>query len=207
MIELTYQAIIDAAFSTDVADRGQNSPLVPVGEDRALVLRVSAHHLPEQLPLAAVRDQIDIQLRANAAQDAAARKGNELLAQLESGAMSWSGAAAALISDLKITPAAKRFTGRQNQEIPPAILQTAFALPRATVSAGPRFQASTLDNGDFALVAVTAVRSGNETPEEAAERAQRGRRTAQQVGGEEFGAYLSEVERNADIERNLAVFQ
>ena len=33
--------MIDAAFSEDVLERRQNSPLVAVGEDRALVLRVT----------------------------------------------------------------------------------------------------------------------------------------------------------------------
>jgi len=204
----TDQAIIDAAFTTDVADRGQNSPLIPVGDDRALVLRVSAHNQPEQLPLATVRAQIEAQLRENAAQDAAARKGNELLTRLESGSLSWDVAAQELTAELKITPAPREFTARQNPAIPPAVLQTAFAVPKSGLSGGqPVYQASTLDNGDYAVVAVTAVRSGNETPEEAAERAQRGRATAQQTGGQEFSAYLAEIERNADIQRNLAIFQ
>ncbi len=51
----TDMQIIDAAFSPDVADRGQNSPLVAVGDDRAVVLRVSTHRQPEQLPLNDVR--------------------------------------------------------------------------------------------------------------------------------------------------------
>ncbi len=201
-------AIIDAAFSPDVADRGQNSPLVAVGEDRALVLRVSSHKLPEQMPLATVRNQIEARIKENAAQDAAARKGNEVLARLDAGSTTWSAAAAELTRELKVTPAAKRYAGRQDKEIPPTVLQIAFAVPRSAVSAGqPRYQSSKLDNGDFALVAVTAIRSGTETPEAAAERAQRGRRTAQQVGGEEFSAYLAELERTAKIQRNLAIFQ
>jgi peptidyl-prolyl cis-trans isomerase D len=201
-------AIIDAAFSPDVADRGQNSPLVAVGEDRALVLRVSSHKLPEQMPLATVRNQIEARIKENAAQDAAARKGNEVLARLDAGSTTWSAAAAELTRELKVTPAAKRFAGRQDKEIPATVLQTAFAVPRSAVSAGqPRYQSSKIDNGDFALIAVTAIRSGTETPEAAAERAQRGRRSAQQLGGEEFSAYLAELERTAKIQRNLAIFQ
>lgn len=204
----TDQAIIDAAFSAEVADRGQNSALIPVGDDRALVLRVSAHHLPEELPLETVRAQIETQLRNNAAQDAAARTGNDLLARLEADAVTWAAATQELGRDLKVTPAPRQFTARQNAQVPPAVLQTAFSVPKTTVSPDkPVYQASTLDNGDFAVVAVTAVRSGNETPEEATARAQRGRMTAQQVGAQEFGAYLAELERGADIQRNLAVFQ
>ena len=204
----TDQQIIDAAFSPDVADRGQNSPLVAVGEDRALVLRVSAHNQPQQLPLAQVRPQIEALLRQNAAQDAAAMRGNEVIAQLEAGTQGWSQAAEQLRAQLKVTPAPRRFVGRQDAEVPPAILRTAFALPRSALGQGkPYYQSSILEGGDFALLAVTGLRDGNALEEPAPERAQRGRQTAQQLAGNEFSAYLTELERNADIERNLAVFQ
>lgn len=200
--------VIDAAFAPDVADRGQNSPLVAVGEDRAIVLRATAHNQPEQMPLTAVSDAIQARLRQNAAQDAAAKRGNELVAQLESGAQTWAQAAQQLGSQLKVTVAPRRFVGRQEQEVPPAVLKTAFALPKSALQGGqPRYQTSAMDNGDFLVLSVTGFKDGNAAAEAAAERAQRGRRTAQQVGGDEFSAYLAEIERTAKITRNLSVFQ
>jgi len=200
--------IIDAAFGPEVADRGQNSPLIPVGEDRAVVLRVSAHHQPEQMPLASVRDSIQARLRQNAAQDAAARRGNELVAQLEAGSQTWAQAAQQLSNQLKVTAAPRRFVGRQDKEVPPVVLKTAFALPRSAIQPGQvRYQTSAMENGDFVVLAVTSLKDGNASVEEAAERAQRGRSTAQQVAAEEFSAYLAEIERNAKIERNLSIFQ
>jgi len=47
-------SVIEAAFSDDVLDRRQNSPLVTVGEDRALVLRVTDHKAAEPRPLESV---------------------------------------------------------------------------------------------------------------------------------------------------------
>ena len=200
--------IIAAAFGAEVADRGQNSPLIAVGEDRAVVLRVSTHHQPEQIPLAAVREPIQARLRQNATQDAAARRGNELLAQLEAGSQTWAQAAQQLNTQLKVTAAPRRFLGRQDKDVPPAVLKTVFALPRSALKQGQtRYQTSALENGDFVVLAVTSLKDGNATDEPAAERAERGRRTAQQVAAEEFSAYLAELERAAKIERNLSIFQ
>jgi len=200
--------IIAAAFGAEVADRGQNSPLVAVGEDRAVVLRVSAHNQPEQKPLSAVREPIQARLRQNAAQDAAARKGNELVAQLEGGSQTWAQAAQQLSTQLKVTAAPRKFVGRQDNAVPPAVLKTTFALPRTALKQGQtRYQTSAMENGDFVVLAVTALKDGNASQETAAERAQRGRQTAQQVAAEEFSAYLAELERTAKIERNLSIFQ
>ncbi len=152
--------------------------------------------------------QIEARLKQNAAQDEAARKGNEVVAQLEAGTQTWNQAASQLNAQLKVAAVPGRFVGRKDAEIPPAILRTAFALPRSALGNGqPRFQSSVMENGDFALLAVTGLRDGNAAQEVAAERAQRGRLTAQQVASGEFSAYLSEIERNAKIQRNLAIFQ
>ncbi|MEQ1579283.1 MAG: SurA N-terminal domain-containing protein [Steroidobacteraceae bacterium] len=200
--------IIAAAFGAEVADRGQNSPLIAVGDDRAVVLRVSSHHQPEQMPLSAVREPIQARLRQNAARDAAARKGNELLAQLEAGSQTWAQAAQQLNTQLKVAASPRRFVGRQDKEVPPAVLKTVFALPRSALKQGQaRYQTSAMENGDFVVLAVTSLKDGNATDEAAAERAQRGRRTAQQVAAEEFSAYLAELERTAKIQRNLSIFQ
>src|SRR5690606_31124530 len=50
--------IFEAAFSDDVLERGQNSPLIAVDDDRAIVLRVTNHVPAEPRPLAEVKDEI-----------------------------------------------------------------------------------------------------------------------------------------------------
>ena len=68
-------SVIDAAFSEDVLERRQNSPLVTVGEDRALVLRVADHKAAEPRPLETVSAQIREQLKAQRMREAAAAQG------------------------------------------------------------------------------------------------------------------------------------
>ncbi len=56
-------AVIDAAFSEDVLERRQNSPLVTTGEDRVLVLRVTEHTPAQPRPFESVSAQIREQLK------------------------------------------------------------------------------------------------------------------------------------------------
>ncbi|HEX2584457.1 MAG TPA: SurA N-terminal domain-containing protein, partial [Steroidobacteraceae bacterium] len=59
--------VIDAAFSEAVLEKGQNSPLVTIGEERALVVRINDHKLPEQKTLDQVRSEIVALLKDKAA--------------------------------------------------------------------------------------------------------------------------------------------
>jgi hypothetical protein len=83
----------------------------------------------------------------------------------------------------------------------------AFDSPRTTVASSKvAYRGTVTDDGSYAVLAVSDVRAGvlqSGTPESAAKI----RQTAQTQGGAEFGAYLSEVERGAKIERNPKVFE
>ena len=67
--------VVQAAFSPEVLEQGENSGLVEISGDHVLVLRVAAHHPPAEQPLAAVRADIEEELTRAAAEglaDAAA---------------------------------------------------------------------------------------------------------------------------------------
>jgi peptidyl-prolyl cis-trans isomerase D len=195
--------VIKAAFSEDVLERGQNSPIVPVGDDRAVVLRVSNHKPSEPRPLADVRAQIQESLKTQAMRDAAAKQGVEVVARLQKGE-AWS----ALAGELKLAPAGKRFVTRQDQLVPQAVLRAAFDTPRAQVSEAKPFIAGvTTDDGNYAVWSLSAVRAPDAAAEPAQERQTRQAQTARQIGGEEFAAYLKEAERTATISRNEKIFE
>jgi peptidyl-prolyl cis-trans isomerase D len=195
--------VIEAAFSEDVLERGQNSALVTIGEDRAVVLRVANHKPAEPRPLAEVRSQIETQLRTNAAREAAQKKGAEVLAKLQEGG-AWSEVAA----QAGLTPVGKRFIGRKDAVVPASVTSTAFAPTPAQVSESkPHYANVATDDGNYAVVMVTNVRSGNAATESAEEKTQRRRVAERQMGNEEFMAYIAELEREADVVRNEKVFQ
>jgi peptidyl-prolyl cis-trans isomerase D len=195
--------VIKAVFSEDVLERGQNSPIIPVGEDRAVVVRVANHKPAEARPLADVRAQIQERLRIQATRDAAAKQGAEAVARLQKGD-AWSAVAA----DLKLSPAGKRFVTRQDQVVPQAVLRAAFDVARAQASEAKPFVAGAVtDDGNYAVWSLSAVRAPNAAAEPAEQRTARQRQSERQMGTEEFSTYLKEAERNAKISRNEKVFE
>ena len=199
----TEPGVIEAAFSEDVLERGRNSTLVTVGEDRALVLRVTNHVPAEPRPLAEVRATVESQLKTQAARDAAAKKGADAVALLQKGT-DW----ATVASQLKLAPVGKRFVGREDQIAPGAIVSAAFGIAPSQISeAKPYYAGVATVGGNYAVYAVSGVRSGNPTTEAAADRTTRQRQAERQVGNEEFAAYVAESERNTKIVRNDKLFQ
>jgi peptidyl-prolyl cis-trans isomerase D len=196
-------SVIEAAFSEDVLDRGQNSPLVTIGDDRALVLRVSNHKAAEPRPLAEVRAQIEAQLKAQAARDAATKKGTEALARLQKGE-GWE----AVVGTTGVAPVGKRFVTRQDTIAPAAVVRGVFSAPKGGITAEKPYTAGVAtDDGNYAVYRVTQIRSGDPAAEAAAAKTARVRNTQQQLGNEEFAAYVAEAERTADIQKNDKVFE
>jgi peptidyl-prolyl cis-trans isomerase D len=194
--------IIEEAFKEEVLTKGENSPLIALGDDRAVVLRVGAHQLPTVLPLAAVRVSIDTSLKEQGARDAAAKRGAELLARLNGGAV-WS----SVLSEAKLVTLGKRFVGRADTNVPTPVRQSAFGVAHLAVTQGkPVYRGVATEDGGYAMVAVSDVRAGafiSGTPESAAKM----RQVAQAQGANEFAGYVNEVERGAKIERNPKVFE
>jgi len=195
--------VLDAAFSEDVLDKHQNSPMIGIGDEKAVVLRVTAHHTPEQKPLADVHADIETQLKEQAQRAAAAKKGAEAVKQLQTGA-SWN----QVVAELKAQPTGKRFVGRQEAGVPMPVVRQAFTMPRTEMKDGATlYRGVTLDNGDYAIVAISAVRSGDAAAQAAQEIKTREQTLARQVGAEEFAAYMDALESRAKITRNPNAFE
>ncbi len=195
--------VIEAAFSDDVLERRQNSPLVTVGEDRALVLRVTSHKRAEPRPFGSVSAQIREQLKTQGMREKAAAQGAFAMARLQKGE-AWAG----VVSALKFAAVGKRFMTRQDSVAPPAIVRAAFTAPNNEVSeAKPYFGGVTTDDGNYAVYAVTQVRNADPSKEAAAEKSARKRRAEVQAGNGEFTAYISEAERTTKIVKNDKIFE
>ena len=198
--------MIEAAFSESVLEKGENSPLVTLGEDRALVLRVTDHKLPAQKSLESVRGEVLARFTEHAAKEAAVKQGQMAVEQLQSGASQWP----ALNKILPAAPAGKKLVGRSAEGVDSLVLKSAFSVPKSEVSAEkPAYRGLVLSNGDFAVVKVSAVQSGVSDSDLAAKARLselRGQRT-DKVGAAEFSSYIQELQRTAKIVRNPTVFQ
>jgi peptidyl-prolyl cis-trans isomerase D len=176
---------------------------VTVGEDRALVLRVTDHKAAEPRPFETVSAQIREQLKTQRMREAAAAQGAFAMARLQKGEP-WASVATAL----KLSAVGKRFMTRQDGVAPPAILQSAFIAPNTEISeAKPYFGGVTTADGNYAVYAVTAVRNADPSKEAAAEKAARKRRAEMQHGQQEFSAYVDEAERTTKIVKNDKLFE
>lgn len=196
-------AVIEAVFSPEVLEQRRNSSLIPLGEDRAVVVRVTNHKPAEPRPLAEVRDQIEAQLRQQAAREAAEARGAEILERLRKGE-SWEQVAQAL----KIAPIEPRFVGRQDSVAPRAVVRAAFEVPATKIAPNaPQFGGVATDDGNYAVYALTQVRNGDPATETPDAKKARSTNAARQMGNEEFAAYLAEAVRTADIDKNPRVFE
>ena len=197
------RSVIDAAFSDEVLERRENSPLVTIGEDRALILRVTEHKPAEARSLADVRAQIESQLRVQGARDAAAKKGADAVSRLQKGEP-WKD----VVASMGLSAVGKRLIARDDSVAPDAVKRAAFSAAKSQVSeTKPYFAGVVTDDGNYAVLAVTQVRSGDPAAEPAAEKTARQRRVERQTGTEELAAYVAEAERSADIVKNDKVFE
>ena len=72
---------VQAAFSSEVLELGENSRLIEILDDHVAVLRVSAHHPPAEQPLEDVRAEIEAELARTAAEALADSAAADFLAQ------------------------------------------------------------------------------------------------------------------------------
>jgi peptidyl-prolyl cis-trans isomerase D len=193
--------VIEAAFSRDVLDDGQNSPALSLGDDRVVVLRVTDHQLPEQRSLDSVREAIEGELGLQAALEAAEAEGRALVARLENGET------LAQVAESLGLAANGRASVRRTAALPPELVSGIFAAPRPGDSARS-VGIARLASDDVAVFAVYGVRAGSlDAPEQLAMVGERARRAGAVAAASEFDAYLAELERTAEIKTNPKIWE
>jgi peptidyl-prolyl cis-trans isomerase D len=195
--------VIETVFSDDVLQDRQNSPAINVGDDSAVVLRVTDYKPATQQTLDAVRAQIESGLQAEAAQKAA-----EAAAKADAARIAAGTSLADVAKGLGLAPAGAVTLSRTATEVPPPLLKAAFAAPRPA-GGKPTPGTAILPNGDIALFVVNSVTSGTlpMTPDSAAQMSQIAQRAAGQLAGSEFNAYVDELVRTAKVTVNEKVFE
>src|SRR5690606_6105737 len=117
--------VVRAAFSEDVLVLQRNSQLLELGPNHYAVVRLLEHQSAEPRPFeevqAGARQQLERQRMAEQAQ----ALGTELLAKARAGEP-----LEALAEDGKVQLAQPGFVGRDAEEVPVAVLRTAFQLPK-----------------------------------------------------------------------------
>lgn len=192
--------VLEAAFSDEVMLDGNNSDVIEIGEERAVVLRVNTITPEGILPLDDVEPEIAVALRSQMERDAVTGLGNELATLLESGSdtelfleeneLEW-----------RSEVAVRRTQSNLNREI----IESIFALPAPADGSVSRSQLS-LANGTFVMAELTSVAEGSFDALAEAEKSAMRESVVGDLGSSELRAFVANLRETGDIvvpERDL----
>ncbi|OGT82966.1 MAG: hypothetical protein A3H91_02320 [Gammaproteobacteria bacterium RIFCSPLOWO2_02_FULL_61_13] len=143
--------VLESAFSEEALVNHNNSELIELEGDQAVVLRVTEHVPASVMPLEQVRERIVTRLRFDRAREATGKRGAALLAQLHAGAE-----AAALAGKEGLEWRISNDVMRDDPGVNRAILRAAFSAGRPQ-DAAPVYAGVSMGTGDYGLVMVTEV--------------------------------------------------
>ena len=187
-----------AAFSESVLGQGNNSEPIQLGPNHAIVVRVKGHVPSMPKSLDEVRSQIYSILKQQRASEAAAKLAASLVLQVQKGA---DPAALVRQNGKGVSYVPPAYVGRSQEKVPAQILTAAFQAPDPTV-AGRSVETVALDNGDQAVLLVTAMKPGDASTLKNPDKAKQMQDLARADGSAEFGAYLAYLRQQAKIKIN-----
>ena len=187
------QALITAAFSDEVLLEGNNSDVIELDTEQAVVLRVREFTEAVVQPLQEVQPEIAVILRTEMEKDEVQELGNRLLAAAVAG----EGLDELLVENELgwiVEEAVERIAFTANREI----INKAFEMQRPTSEAV--LATITLDNGTFVLLELNQVQPGAIDSLEEDELITLTDTLASSLGNSDFEAFLNNLKGNADIQ-------
>jgi peptidyl-prolyl cis-trans isomerase D len=185
-------------FGDSVLNQGKIGGPVQLGEDRLVLVKVTAHRKAEVKPLPQVHEEIVALLKKERAEKAAAAAATALLPRLEAGEK-----LETLAPELKVTSDPARFVGRGDPSIPAALGTAIFEAPRPAEK--PVVKTAGLDDGTTAVFVLTRSRTADSSNPQLVQ--QQNAALAQRVGSGDVAAYVNEARRKAKIVKNPKVFE
>jgi peptidyl-prolyl cis-trans isomerase D len=205
---LSHRKVIDAAFSDDVLKKGRNSEVLEIGEQHVVVLRVKEHNPAKAKPIDDVKEEIVSALRKEKTGAEAKALGETLIGKIKQ-----NGDPDVVVKEHDLNWSPAHWVKRQDSKPKRAIVGEAFKMGRPAADKKAIYQGLELDNGDYALVAVLAVKDGvAETPATTAQEdsedskkpdpdQQLKEQQQQALGISEFNQLVSGLEAGADIKK------
>lgn len=184
--------LVTAAFSDSVLKQGNNSDLIQLDNQTAVVLRIANHHLPQVRPLSEVRSEIVQTLALQAAGYSAQQLGEQILSRLRQGQSLTQLAAAHQLPVIQ-----KVGVQRKNQDVPTDILSSAFNISAQSKNA----VGNTLPNGDFVVVSVSNIKPGNPALSDPKQREEAAHMIANQSGVLDYYLYVIQQVTKAHMKK------
>lgn len=181
--------VVTAAFSEDVLNNDLNSAVIELSDTHLVVIHKN-EYLPETiLPFESVAPAIRQQLQFDKARQLAREKGEEILAELGSGADAQS-----LLGNWQEA----EVYNRDSEAVSARILQRAFAMPQPDAEA--QYAGFSADNGNYVLIKLTAVENGDPSAATEEERNSARQQIRQMQANAQLQAFISSLRADADIE-------
>ena len=190
------QAAIDTVFDVRVLQDGEISDVVELDANRSVVIKVTAYHEEARKTLDEVREQIRAIIVSERAQ-LAAREGAEQLQNALREGTSLGDAAAAAGAEL----AEPMIIGRQDETMDTRVADAAFRV-RKPLPGKARVGTAMTTDGNLAVFLVSAVIPGRPETIPLADRDARKEELAVAAGVADFNAFVTELERRADVVRS-----
>ena len=189
-----HAAVIEAAFSEDVLESGNNSPAMEVATDHAVVIRLLEHQQAASQPLESVMDTVREQVHADKSRALASEQGGQLLASLQTGSTTLD----AIATEREIELQQTGLIARNVQQPAADLVRRAFTLP-VPETGQQVYDGFITAAGDYALLALEEVQDGDfeALPEGADKQAWKGLNRVQ--GAAELAAVLAALEAQATI--------
>jgi peptidyl-prolyl cis-trans isomerase D len=190
--------VIAAAFSDDVLAQGNNSSLINLGSDDAVVVRVDQHEPKAVRPLAEVSDAIRQKILDDRVVAAAKQQADALLARLRKGediqaVAKSAGAGVQTANGILRVP-----QGPSEQNLPEPVRSQAFLLPHPAKDK-PQYASVAVGDGVFAILAVDKVQGGDLSKINAGQREQLRSQMAQAYGNVATRSFIDALKTKTEI--------
>lgn len=192
---LAHRKVIETAFSNAVLKDGFNSELIDIGDEQVIVLRAKDHELPQPKPLETVKEEITATLKQQKAETEVKTLGKTLLTQLKE-----SDDPAVLVKTHDLAWSTAQWVQREESRFPqPAVVKEVFKMGYPPENKG-LYQGIELESGDYALIALLAVKDGVETPPADKDQKDKAEDALQLAWGEsDFNYFLAGLKAKAKI--------
>ncbi|MBF2759315.1 MAG: SurA N-terminal domain-containing protein [Ectothiorhodospiraceae bacterium AqS1] len=192
----SHPRLLEAAFSEDVLEGGNNSDMIEYEPGRVMVLRTFDRQAERQQSLDEVRDEVIESLEAERAKDRIIMQGRQVLADLRGG------------KDLKevaeeagLEWSVHEGVERSSFELSETVIEAAFRIPRPEAEDAPQFDGIyDSDSGEYLVISLSAVVDGDSDEMDEAEMDIRKERLEGEIGQGMYDAFLSSRRKVAHIE-------
>ncbi|WP_290630833.1 SurA N-terminal domain-containing protein [Aquisalimonas sp.] len=186
--------VVEAAFDPEVLDDRMNSPVIELGDDRAVVVRVAEHEPQDQLSLDDVRDDIEVRVRSRKAVEAAEAFADELIERIRDGDNPTDIAS----EDGRVSFEDIGWVNREEGEAPWQVLRAVFSMARPE-NDRPGLE-KILAADDPVVLVLRGVRDGDVEGVDPEERRELADRLRDSYGDEAVEQFLAQLRADADVE-------